>query len=64
MSVNMNVFNAPGLGDGAAAQLPGQQVLHLLDDDRLGRAGEHRLAELLVVHAGDVHQRNLRKFAG
>ena len=48
---------------GLAAQLPGQQVRDVLDDDRAGRAGERSLAQELVVDAVGVDDLGLAEVA-
>ena len=51
------------LGRRAAAELPREQLRDLLEHDRLGRAREGGLAELLLVDAGRVHDASLPEVA-
>src|SRR6476660_525093 len=46
-----------------ASELPRQQLLDLLDDERAGRAGERRLAHQLILHAGCVQDSRLQELA-
>ena len=64
MSVNMNVFMHPSRRPGLAAQLPGQELRDVLEDDRGRRAGEGGRAKDLVVDAVLADDFGLAEVAG